>query len=1333
MYPSFIYYTTGSYKWRITVDSGNVIRLKLYNCILKRDSRIQVYDGFDSASVALANIETDDIPTDTMLSSSNIVLVEFEVNTFSESRFLFEWTMVPRLDPNRPRNKTNTLNCTINSINTVNTTDVIKLTSPGWPNGYNHSQSCVWTFLPGEIGYHVALSFITIDMEATQDCYADFVRISTSADLMQWNHSTRLCDMGSTTRRDRFRGTPNLRVTFSSDFTNNRTGFESQVMLDCGGILDQPEGQLNDNMTKRQGNFSLYALNETCTWFINVRRGRTIQFTFNSLDLQKNPDGSCNSHIIIRNGAHEDSPFLGDGKFCGSLSDVNSIPKTSSNKAIVQFVRTRILHRRVFVLKYKQIEHDCGGSLMLDDTTNSTIITTPNYPNIPSAFIECLWRVTAPNGELLKIEFLERFDLSGSVNCMSEYLEIREGSTSGAPVLGRYCGVEIPQTIYTASNMARFQYYTDVAVPKNGFKLKVSITRCGRSISANKGFITSSGYPGKGKFFEFFVKSLWTRFNFFSVSGAYPMQTQCDYHINGRPGSVLNISFLDLDLPTSNNCSDVDHIDFYSMTKGANGNSSLSLIATVCGDSIPEPIISPSSKVVAQFITKSQNNLYRGFRFSFNSSLDTCGSRIEASTGIIQSPNYPVAQETSRFCEWQIQVPKGHRIKVNILDFDLRPGPVLILVSQTRTQQHVVRHSDQRISFYNDFTLTSRIKTVLGANDTEEPIYSTDNTMVIHAILRSNVAHRGFKLRFTSDEPTICEGNFDDDEGSFQNPRNISSYYCEYMRTSHRPFFDEQPNRGTLSIKIIDETVYNSTACITGILTGIAATFFGRERRIIYSKCPRKYENIATPFASTKLAVRASPLQSQYRFPYKVHNCGGEISSNYALIITQPVFEANYGELDCAWKYTSGSDQSIQLTITTSQFDCNKEYINIYNGQSSAHPRITRICGDAKNQSQSINSKNAFIEYHADSYNPSLGFQIQIVTADGVCGGTLEPPNYIFSSPRNGTKYPANTECEWILRSQPGFHVGLYFTKRFMIEQSTNCNKDYIEAFDKVSDEWKSLGRYCGREMPAFLNSTGREMKVIFHTDRDGDGDGFTATWQENCGGVFKATKQGQFITSPRYPEKYPKNIFCNYSIVADEGLSVNVKFHEFELEETARSCNYDNVTIYKYVLYNSIAPMEKVGTYCWTNSISSFRYLQRIDVVFRTDAWIERRGFKFEYSTDKCGGNISAPTSIGSVRDEIRGTYYPMSTCLWNITAPVGNKIVIRFELLDLEHYTGCSMDFVDIFEGHKTIATKRKARLCGNVTKHAPVVSVSSNKALVQFVTDSSDEAKGFTALIM
>lgn len=179
---------------------------------------------------------------------------------------------------------------------------------------------------------------------------------------------------------------------------------------------------------------------------------------------------------------------------------MEEIPKSSTNQVFVQYVRGRILQRSEFILKYEQIEHDCGGSSTLDYITkSSTIITTPNYPNIPNPHIECLWRITAPNGELLKIDFLERFDLTTTPTCSNEFLEVREGSTSNSPIIGKFCG-NMPQPIFTSTNMVRLLYFTDVTVPRNGFKLNVTFARCGKSINERQGYISSPGFPGKGNF-----------------------------------------------------------------------------------------------------------------------------------------------------------------------------------------------------------------------------------------------------------------------------------------------------------------------------------------------------------------------------------------------------------------------------------------------------------------------------------------------------------------------------------------------------------------------------------------------------------------------------------------------------------------------------------------------------------------------------------------------------------------------------------------------------------------------------------------------------------------
>lgn len=435
-----------------------------------------------------------DIPTEPILSSQNVIMLEFSISTFSETKFKFIWSEVPKSEIDPENITSHSLNCSKNSAVLIGKFDSVNLRSPGYPNGYDANLECQWIFLPNTMGYHVSAAFSTVDLETSPDCISDYVLVGSGNDMQNFQAHPRICNIRQSVRANRYHGSPNLRIRFVTDFSANRTGFDSTIMLDCGGVMEGTQGQITHEMTV--SNRSQYWMNDTCTWTVSVKRGRTIRFNFEKLRLSQNNDGLCNNYILIRNGMHEDSPFLGMGKYCRGTP---YIPVTSGNKATVQFTRTRTFRAtNEFILKYEQVEFDCGGTITLDHSRNTTVITSPNYPNIPSPHIECIWRLTAPNGELMKIEFLDRFDLTYLPTCASEYLEIREGSTSTAPLIGKYCGTK-PQPIFSATNMIRLLYFTDIPVPKNGFKLRVSFAQCGKSIVANSGFIASPGFPGKGK------------------------------------------------------------------------------------------------------------------------------------------------------------------------------------------------------------------------------------------------------------------------------------------------------------------------------------------------------------------------------------------------------------------------------------------------------------------------------------------------------------------------------------------------------------------------------------------------------------------------------------------------------------------------------------------------------------------------------------------------------------------------------------------------------------------------------------------------------------------
>ncbi|MBN3326762.1 PCOC2 endopeptidase, partial [Atractosteus spatula] len=108
------------------------------------------------------------------------------------------------------------------------------------------------------------------------------------------------------------------------------------------------------------------------------------------------------------------------------------------------------------------------------------------------------------------------------------------------------------------------------------------------------------------------------------------------------------------------------------------------------------------------------------------------------------------------------------------------------------------------------------------------------------------------------------------------------------------------------------------------------------------------------------------------------------------------------------------------------------------------------------------------------------------------------------------------------------------------------------------------------------------------------------------------------------------------------------------------------------------------------------------------------------------CGGNLTADSGlIGS--EGYPGVYPPNTKCVWKITVPEGKVAVLTFGFIDLESDSLCRYDYVDVYSGHSS--GHRLGRFCGTFRPGALVSS--SNKMLVQMVSDANTAGNGFIAM--
>lgn len=61
------------------------------------------------------------------------------------------------------------------------------------------------------------------------------------------------------------------------------------------------------------------------------------------------------------------------------------------------------------------------------------------------------------------------------------------------------------------------------------------------------------------------------------------------------------------------------------------------------------------------------------------------------------------------------------------------------------------------------------------------------------------------------------------------------------------------------------------------------------------------------------------------------------------------------------------------------------------------------------------------------------------------CGGSFHYREGSIVTPNYGQDYPNNAECLWDLYATDGYSIHIHFTDRFHLEESKNCENDFLE------------------------------------------------------------------------------------------------------------------------------------------------------------------------------------------------------------------------------------------------------------------------------------------------
>ncbi|XP_002071743.3 cubilin homolog [Drosophila willistoni] len=1302
------------YSWRVTVDKEYVIVINVHHIRDVDHSELNFYDGYSDIGSKLEHL-----PGQPLTSSTNVVYF-----TTTRGPFELSWQRLSKESLRSNRTAEEQSRTCGNQLVNINRT-VISFNSPGYPSGYATNLQCSWNLIASNPAMHSVLQLITVDLEQIgdpDDCNIDYLRISSSGDMQNWRELARICSKPNDTNR-MYHGQPYLKLEFITDASVNRTGFSSLIKTACGSDLSDSRGFVN--ITQLSGLVSM--LEQDCVWTLRVRQGRRIRITFPDSQLQDPNtiigDASsdlqlCRNYFMIRNGFAEDSPFLGRGKYCNN--GITDILETTSNRAYIKFHRMGFPRFRAS-FRYEELSSACSRHIILDMETQAQVINSPNYPNLPHPHSECVWTITVPSHHRISLEFTGKFELAppeSPDNCQREYIQLNDGSTELRPQLGRFCGSQTPDTIYSSGNQMRIKFYTDVAEPHQGFKATVKIARCGGSYYSSQGIINSP-----------------TAEELSRASEVFPIN-ECVYTIEMEKGNTIQLIFDTMNFPISDNCTTDAHLQLEEIEafgeEGTEERESDRL--HICGTASRQFTVE-TNKIIIRLVVPQKVSIPKnvGFQLTYKTVGSRCGSKIRAQQGILQTPGYPLGVIKPSHCVWSLEVAKGQRIKVQILDFDTGGGRNGTISSSFRG----------RLMFANDHKMQS----VLGRYTENPPaeIISADNTMGIDAFLLPFTRHRGFKLRFSAYGQSECGGQTDVEAGgnlSFDRTNASSLVYCNYYMTP--------PVNTTLVLQVKE---YNSTNNPMMRNTYICAESSPlklmrmRQSEVLIPKL------LCDPNVVYPLTVRLPfPMQvtvsgntrnrmTRLAFDYRLMHCGGVIPLDPGdnLTIKEPQIVSD-SAVDCAWSIgpdglisdADSADVQLEVSLSTQlALDCEKEYLLVRSGPDQNSPLYGKYCGQAT-EANIVVERGLFFEYHSPHSNPNTTFNVTVKYGSG-CGGHLQYP---YRQIDFNEQYKNNVECIWELESEVGFHIGLLFDGRFYIEDSKNCSKDYLLVQQRDDQDanntgnWTTLAKICGRSPPKSINTTSSAMRLIFRSDGDVLGDGFVAKFERNCGGIIYVDSEMKYLTSPGFPLRYETNLNCNWTLVPREenAPGVWVSFITFDLEQAPTSvCLFDNLTV---ITRDESESSEAI--ICGVKQKHEYRAKKSISLILRTDNSFSGRGFRLAHSTQLCGGVVNRTSIIESPRQHTDNTFPPNSNCYWNLTAPEGKKFIIKFEMLDFESQSLCQYDGVDIYAGRVPDERQRRGRFCGRAIKDLPILSIAQNRALIHSYSDGRDPSRGFRAAI-
>ncbi|XP_071787824.1 cubilin-like isoform X2 [Asterias amurensis] len=1165
------------------------------------------------------------------------------------------------------------------------------LSSPNYPNPYDHSRVCTWT-ITVDYGHSITLTITDFDVEASNDCQYDALNVYSGRDdsglqLVSLCHSLSSPQTISTTGRYMY-------VYFRTDSSISGRGFSATYQSQdggCGGNYSTPTGDFHSPNYP-----NVYPHNTDCTWLITVADEHRVQLKFLDFDLE---GASCvYDYVKLFDGPSLDYPLL--LTHCGTGLPVPAVVYSSGNQMFIRMLSDSSVAYTGFHATY---ETACGGRL---DATQTGVLKTTNYPGAYPANQNCTWVIESPNpGDRVTLSFSNMDIEQSTTGCEHDYITLYEGNDDSAPVIDQYCGTSIPAPITSFGSALTVSFVSDSSLQLTGFRAvySTSLSVCGADFTAQSGAFASPGYPA-----------------------SYPGDTECVWTIQSSPGNQVQVSFSAFNLEVDCN---LDYLE------ARVGDENGALIGRYCGPRRPSNLTATGTMWL-KFVSDPSGT---GTGFLANFGL-VFGGDLIAPTGQISSPLYPNNYLNNMDVMWTIYVSTNRRVRIRFIEFSVEP-------SSTEC-------GFDAFEVYDGADSSSPILLTDCGVDLPDAVESSGSVATVLFRTDSSVTYPGFLVEWTEVSgvltvvpPTLppgqCGANLLAGENAqmFSSPNFPNGYAsdldCQWL-------VEADPGK-TVKLQLSDINIEAHTSCLYDYVelyngdTIDTATSLGRF-------CGR-VEPDPSPLYSTSnmmLAVFHSDGSingTGFQATYQTF-CGGYISSSLG-VITSPLYPGTYtNNRDCTWVIEAPSGFTITVNFLSdfniqTSTNCVNDYVQVLNGGDLTSPPLGssatgRYCGSAAPAAMETSGNMLTVRFRTDNSGGARGFSLSYLAQQQGCGGQVTLTDAISSSdimsPNYPSNYPPSIECIWVVTAPSGEAIQMNFASPFYIEPHASCDFDYLQVLDGGDQNSNELGKLCGTTVPDTITTSGNAAVLRFRTDSSLVHPGFKVTASiATCGGTISGTSG--VITSPSYPSNYDSNLDCMWTVRAPDGHYITFSFDtNFNVVNSAAAdCSSGDVLRVNDGRNSSAFELARAcGSVAPPDFDTSSNYAL---VHFTTDASQVGTGFSlsFQSSQEVCGGDLA--TATGSFTSPNYPQLYAHSrVCEWRITVASGQAVTLTFDDFELEgNADSCIFDYIEVFNGLADDSPSL-GRFCGNVAPQG--IASTSNTMRVVFTTDGSVAFGGFSA---